>query len=70
MPSTAHLRFDTRLLRRNLRDGKLSKEDYQERLDSLEDLSDRFDLVEIMVEEDLADRQKPAIANDATEVQA
>lgn len=47
MPNTEHLLFDVRLIRRNLRDQKITEEQLKAELDKLEDLSGRFDVVEI-----------------------
>ena len=46
MPNTDHLRFDTRMLKHNLRDGKLTRDDYKAHLESIEDSSENVEYID------------------------
>lgn len=51
MPSVENLRFDTRLIRRNLKRGVIKQEELKAHLDSLEDVSARAEWIEVLPEE-------------------
>lgn len=52
MPSTEHLRYDRRLIRRNIRDGRLTDDELQKHIKDLEDLSGRFDVIQVSTDPD------------------
>ena len=69
MPNTDHLRYDTRMLKHNLRDGKLTRDDFKAHLDGLEDSSENAEYIDPYADTE-GEGDKDAQAEGETEAQS